>query len=267
MVEMLNSILLWRKILMLWLFPPGAIIFAILILYMLFIAKKKKIATCYSIILVVMLFLISSWSGEFLLLKPLEEKYGIKYNSSQVNFDLIQPVIVVLSGGFTTGNLSGDAANIEVGEITLARLIGSYFLYKKIECPIMVSGGPVFELNSKLSGADIMEKLLLDLGVPPEDIIKENKSRTTYENAKFSLSLSEELAFKEIILVTSAVHMPRAVMSFQNKNIDIIPAPVNFLYENIRPGILNILPNRSSWEHNLRALHEWAGLIYYWIIR
>lgn len=259
--------LLWRKALMLWLFPPGIIIITVLLLYILLIFKKKKIATLFMVILIAFMFLFSSWLGEYLLLKPLEEKYSFRQDLSRESSDLTNRVMVVLSGGFITGNLSKDMYNTEAGEITLARLIGAYLLYKEIGCPILVSGGPIPGASGNLTAADIMEELLINLGVSPLDIIKEGHSRTTMENAVFSLELLKEYAFQEIILVTSAVHMPRAMMVFQNKKIGIVPAPVNFLYENIQPDILNIFPNRSSWEHNLRALHEWAGLLYYKIIK
>ncbi|MBP8718016.1 MAG: YdcF family protein, partial [Candidatus Atribacteria bacterium] len=88
----------------------------------------------------------------------------------------------------------------------------------------------------------------------------------TFENATFTMDMIRKQDFKEVILVTSAIHMPRAMFAFQNSDIPVIPYPVNFLYENISPGLLNIFPNRSSWEHNLRALHEWVGLLYYKLI-
>ena len=42
----------------------------------------------------------------------------------------------------------------------------------------------------------------------------------------------------------------------------MVPCPSGYLYEK-SPGLLDFVPNRDSLDDNLRALHEWAGLIYY----
>jgi len=111
-----------------------------------------------------------------------------------------------------------------------------------------------------------MEEVLIEMGVPPDDVFQESESRTTYENALFAIEEIRQQGYQEIILVTSALHMRRSVQSFENNEVTIIPAPVNYLFENTQPGLLNILPNRFSFDHNLRALHEWIGLLYYKIV-
>ncbi|HNR65205.1 MAG TPA: YdcF family protein [Atribacterota bacterium] len=264
---MLNPLLLWRKILMQWIFPPGIIIIAILLLYFLLILRKKKAATIFLIFIVSLLFIFGSWFGEYLFLRPLEEKFILDSDLSGENISLKQPIIVVLSGDSSSGSLLTDECVSEVGEITLARLVGAYLLYKKIECPILVSGGIIPGIGEVTPAASIMGEVLMELGVTAENILKESKSSTTLENAEFTLNILTRLPFQEVILVTSAVHMPRAMLAFQNDVVTILPAPVNFLYEDKSPGVLDIFPNRSSWEHNLRAIHEWIGLIYYKIIK
>lgn len=259
--------LLLRKILMQFIFPPGVIIIAILLLYFLLIYRKKKIATIFTVFLATLLFLLSSWLGELLFLKPLEDKYIFNSGISRDSVNFAHPVIVVLAGDLVTGSLLAGAGNAEVGEITLVRLLGAYFLYQKMECPILVSGGTVPGFAGNIPAADSMKQLLVDLGISAEDILKETQSSTTVENASFTLDLIRRYGFQEVILVTSAVHMPRAMFAFQNDDIVIFPAPVGFLYENIQPGIINLLPNSSSWGHNLRALHEWIGLLYYRIFK
>ncbi len=264
---MFNPLFLWRKILMQWIFPPGIIIIAIFLLYVLLILRKKKAATILLIFLVSLLFILGTWFGEYLFLRPLEEKFILNPDLSGDNISLKQPIIVVLSGDSSSGNLLTDECVSEVGEISLARLIGAYLLYKKIECPILVSGGVIPGIGEVTPAASIMEEVLMELGVPAENILRESKSSTTLENAVFTLNMLTGFSFQEVILVTSAVHMPRAILAFQNDVLTILPAPVNFLYEDKSPGVLDIFPNRRSWEHNLRAIHEWIGLIYYKIIK
>lgn len=260
---MSDSLFLLQKILVQGIFPPGIIIILIILLYALLIFQKKKIATILTLFLVISLFLLGSWYGEYFLLRPLENKYTSGANIAGYLFNLSKPIIVVLSGNGNNVNQSTGSNNGEVGEITQSRLLGAYFLYQETHFPVLVSGGIAPGCSGDIASADQMERFLVKLGIPVQDIMKENRSGTTMENAIFVLDLMRTHHFEQAILVTSAVHMTRAMLAFQNDSIKVIPAPVNFLYENINPGILATLPNRSSWEHNLRALHEWAGIIYY----
>ncbi len=263
MSDMLISPLLLRKIIMQFIFPPGGIILAVLLISLLFLINRKKLATCLTIFLVFFLFLFSSWFGEYILLRPLEDDYSALQEIPNDNLNLSNPAIVVLGGGLIEDSLAEKTGKTEIGEVTLARLYGAYGIYQEIKCPIWVSGGRVPGYSGDVPSAEIMEEVLTKMGVSPNNIFQESDSRTTFENAIFTIEEIKQQGYQEIILVTSALHMRRSVQSFENSEITIIPAPVNYLFENTKPGILNILPNGSSWNHNLRALHEWIGLLYY----
>ncbi len=262
MSAILNPLLL-RKIIMQWIFPPGGIIIAVLLIFSLFLLDRKKIAIFLSVLLIFLLYLFSSWFGEYILLKPLEDDYTYLQETQMDNLNLTNPIIVVLGGGIVEDSLAEGKVSTEVGEVTLARLYGAYRIYKNLECPVWVSGGTVPGFSGNIPAADVMGEVLVELGISREDIYNETQSRTTFENAHFTIEQIKQQGYHEIILVTSAVHMRRSAQVFENSDITIIPAPVNYLFENSRPGILDILPNRFSWDHNLRALHEWIGLLYY----
>ncbi|MBN2395547.1 MAG: YdcF family protein [Candidatus Atribacteria bacterium] len=255
--------LLLRKIIIQILFPPGGIIVLILIIYFLLIKNKKKVASCLTIITVFFLFFLSSWLGENTFLRTLEDDFPSFQINSLEHGTLKKPMIVVLGGDIVENSLMEKKDDVEIGEITLARLFGAYQVYREIKCPILVSGGSLPGSSGTTPVAIMMKQVLEDFGVSSEDIYLESQSRTTYENAKFSLKEIIHRGHPEIILVTSAVHMRRSVGIFRNSKARIVPAPVNYLFENSKPGILDILPNRTSWDHNLRALHEWTGLLYY----
>ncbi len=261
--DMLISPLLIRKIIMQLIFPPGGVIIAVLLILLLFLFSRKKLATCLTVFLVLFLFLFSSWYGETILLRPLEDDYLSWQEISGYNLNLSQPVMVVLGGGLVEESLSSKEGKTEIGEVTLARLYGAYLIWREIKCPVWVSGGSVPGSGRETASADIMEQVLLELGIPSGDIHKEGQSRTTFENAGLTLEEIRQHGYQEIILVTSALHMRRSVLSFENDEIIVIPAPVDYLFENIAPGLLNILPNGISYDNNLRALHEWIGLLYY----
>lgn len=265
MSDMLSSPLLLRKIMMQLIFPPGGIIIAIFIIFLLFLFNRKKLATFLTILLIFFLFLFSSWFGEYILLRPLEDDYSTlqEIEISNDNLKFSNPVIVVLGGGLVEDSLAEKTGKTEIGEVTLARLYGAYVIYQEIQCPIWVSGGSVPGYSGDVPSAEIMEEVLIKIGVPPDDIFQENESRTTFENAILTIENIKQQGYQEVILVTSALHMRRSVQSFENNEVTIIPAPVNYLFENTQPGLLNIFPNRFSWDYNLRAFHEWIGLLYY----
>ena len=263
MSDMLSSPLLLRKIIMQLIFPPGGIIIAIFIIFLLFLFNRKRLAIFLTIFLIFSLFLFSSWFGEYILLRPLEDDYSTLQEISNDNLNLSKPVMVVLGGGLVEDSLAEKTGKNEIGEVTLARLYGAYVLYQEIQCPVWLSGGSVPGYSGEVPSAEIMEEVLIKMGVPPDDVFQESESRTTYENAIFTIEEIRQQGYREIILVTSALHMRRSVQSFENNEVTIIPAPVNYLFENTQPGLLNILPNRFSFDHNLRALHEWIGLLYY----
>ncbi|MDD4765432.1 MAG: hypothetical protein PHS39_06185, partial [Atribacterota bacterium] len=117
MSNILISPLLFRKIIMQLVFPPGGIILSILLIGVLFLCNKKKIATILMLFLMIFLYLLSSWFGEYIFLRPLEDDYGFLQENTMEDMNLANPVLVVLSGGITEESLSGKA---EIGEITLA---------------------------------------------------------------------------------------------------------------------------------------------------
>ena len=246
-----------------WIFPPGGVIITVLLIFLFFHLGRKKIAACLTVCFLFFLFLFSTWFGEYILLRPLEDDYISFPAMSFDNSEFSKPIIVVLGGGLVENSLAESTGGTEIGEITLSRIYGAYRIYKILECPLWVSGGNVPGYSGDKPATDIMEQVLIELGVPLLVVYKESQSRTTLENAEFTLDELKQKGYQEIILVTSAVHMRRSVQVFENDVIRIIPAPVNYLFENSKPGILKIISNRFSWDYNLRALHEWVGLFYY----
>ncbi|MEO0411193.1 MAG: YdcF family protein [Pseudomonadota bacterium] len=91
-------------------------------------------------------------------------------------------------------------------------------------------------------------------------------AKNTYENGRdVAAYIAKEAILQPIILVTSAAHMPRALLSFQAYDIEVIPAPA--------PPLTRKVTFWKSWTayggriENLtvfqRAIHEWGGLAVY----
>ena len=77
---------------------------------------------------------------------------------------------------------------------------------------VIVSGGCPVQ-GQKHSEAFAMANYLIEQGVNPELIIKEEKSLTTVENAKYSVPIAKELGATRIVVVTTLEHMARPFLN------------------------------------------------------
>lgn len=101
------------------------------------------------------------------------------------------------------------------------------------------------------SGPGAVERavLLTELGSRP---IIDTRPQTTFENAFFSKDVARPKHGERWIIVTSAVHMPRAVGAFRAVGFDVEPWPVDDTPEH--------MPHLTEW-----VQHEVVGLAYYWL--
>ena len=131
---------------------------------------------------------------------------------------------------------------------------------------VYLSGGNVFDGYLPYSESEYARALLIDWGVASAKIDIGSSSRTTHENAlETRRYLSEKgLINNPVILVTSALHMPRAVETFRAASIRVIPATTDVLVtEPIAPMVFDWLPSAAAFSLTTRAWHEVVGLWYY----
>ena len=144
-------------------------------------------------------------------------------------------------------------------------------LYKAGKAPVVIlSGGaginPTDDMESESSAIAI---LLKDFGVPESAIILESESRNTHENAVMTKTILDEKNLNKILLVTSALHIPRAMMIFQANGIEAIPATTDYeIFRNpMTPMLLRILPDTRALERGTRAFKEYLGTLAYGLQR
>jgi uncharacterized SAM-binding protein YcdF (DUF218 family) len=106
-----------------------------------------------------------------------------------------------------------------------------------------------------------MRSALIDFGVPGSAIVLENASRTTRENMRNSRLLLDSLGIKTVLLVTSALHMRRALAEAGNAGIDAFPAPADFEVGEESPTLMAFLPDAGALESSSRAIKERLGCL------
>jgi uncharacterized SAM-binding protein YcdF (DUF218 family) len=159
--------------------------------------------------------------------------------------------IVILGGGaYNTGILKEDSTK---------RLLTGFVLHKQTDLPIILSGGASI---GALPEAEVMKELLLTLGVNKGKIYTDVNSKDTEENAQEVKKLCGRLRCKRIVLVSSAYHMKRAVLTFQKAGLDVVPYPTDFKRD-MRYNLYSLLPKMGVFADSYKALREYLGLVWY----
>lgn len=83
-------------------------------------------------------------------------------------------------------------------------------VFKKSDAPVIIACGGMVEEGEKTE-AEVMEGLLTEMGVPEEKIIREDKSKITYENIKNARAILNKKR-AHVAVVTSDYHVRRSLL-------------------------------------------------------
>jgi len=169
-------------------------------------------------------------------------------------------IIVVLNGGVSTSG--GFRENPEPSGATYSRVFNGVEIFKQSGAKTLVMSGAG---DIKGSEDDTMKNLAVALGIRADKIIVEYKSHHTLEHAvELSKIFPPENELK-IGIVTSALHIPRAVQAFQKKypKDSIIPLPVGYAYSPHGYGIDSLIPSTYALSQSSYAIHELIGIAMY----
>lgn len=181
-------------------------------------------------------------------------------------------VVVVLGGGTESQQYPRQIPEVgSAGDrVTYALKLYSDGVAEKI----ILSGGNIDWLGSRTTtGAQEMYQLLVLMGVPAEVMQLQNESRNTYEDALFCAEILRSMGVKDIILVTSASHMPRSLALFKKQGFNVIAAPADFgvteeswhnlWHPTFGEILVHLLPNASDLSATQTALKEYIGIFTY----
>jgi uncharacterized SAM-binding protein YcdF (DUF218 family) len=185
--------------------------------------------------------------------------------------------VIVLGGGIYPRAF--PRPTVEVGEAGDRILYAANLLRKGAAEWILCAAGSADLSYTTQPHGEAMQEILGWMGIKESQVILDTTSRTTRENAVHSLPLAVERGARRVLLVTSASHMPRSIRIFQKqasqlgiKDLEIIPAPCDYAYidpEKYPPlyyrAAMGLLPTSASMETSARMLHEYFGMVYYWL--
>jgi uncharacterized SAM-binding protein YcdF (DUF218 family) len=165
--------------------------------------------------------------------------------------------IIVLSADFRRSDRPGERDM--VGRLTLERLAEAASDQRRTGLPILVSGGHIDKSDDSLAGM-MARSLEGDFRVPVR--WREERSRTTYENALYSAEILRRAGIPSALVVTNPWHMARALWSFYAVGYPVVAAP---LPERPSPELSlgSFLPQIPALMNSYYALHEIIGLGWY----
>ncbi|MEW9798965.1 YdcF family protein [Alteromonas sp. CYL-A6] len=138
---------------------------------------------------------------------------------------------------------------------SMQRLLQAALMYQHHRTPIIVTGGMILE--SPNSYAEHARTLLLHLGVDEEDIHVIGQGENTHQEARAIYAGG----WRNIALVTSASHMPRAVNYFRHYGINVIPVPVDHSGPSGIRWKVHV-PSARQLDNAAKAFREYVGLAY-----
>lgn len=220
--------------------------------------KYRKIAFSLLFFSMLSLLLLSLPLVSISLLNTLETQAPLDNLNFKnfLNSQSKQHAIVVLSAGRQLSAIEYGAVDA-VSAQTLQRLNYASWLNKKLDLPILLSGGS--GTNQATSEAVLMNQVMnASFSVSPRWI--EAESKNIAENARYSAEILRNNSINDIVLVTHAKQMRRAKLVFQKQGINVIPAPI--VFSSIEEQAV-YLPNTSALHRSTEALHEILLLAWY----
>jgi uncharacterized SAM-binding protein YcdF (DUF218 family) len=128
---------------------------------------------------------------------------------------------------------------------------------------VLVSGGNYRYQGDWPADAYSMRRFLNDLGVPDSVIVSDSLSTTSYENALYTNQIMTRQGWQSLILVTSALHMPRAMRTMRSFRPATQPAPTDYLVAAEVNAKQDLRPSTKYLNRSAQAFHEVFGLLWY----
>lgn len=220
----------------------------------------RRVGLCLLLAGIASLALLAWWPISSQIIKPLEQQYPAL---TEAHLPAELGAIIVLGGGSQTDPavpLTG-----QLGTSSLQRLTeGLRLWHLRPNTTLVTSGGAASGRPQALIAAE----LAAALGVPAALIEPMPEARNTLEEAAAFAELRSALALQgDVILVSSASHLPRAVRIFEQAGIAVIPAPTGHYAvarQFNRPG--DFAPNAESLRATEAAWHEYLGRLWLWLV-
>lgn len=238
--------------------PLSATLSALLVLLLLWsLTRRGALLAAMVVVMGILWLLATPWTSHNL--QSLIESQAGEVSAESLP---ITDAIVVLGGTLSPPASPAREANLSAA---VDRLVYATKLYRLGKSPtILISGGNATSAETMDAESIHAAALLRDWGIPADAILTETESVNTYENAVYTKLMLDQHDLKSVLLVTSALHMPRALATFESAGVQAIPAATDF--ESRLPmasGMEAWIAEPAALEGTTRALKEYFGRLVY----
>jgi uncharacterized SAM-binding protein YcdF (DUF218 family) len=165
--------------------------------------------------------------------------------------------MIVLSGGNRSPR-PGTWRSERLVASSLPRAIGAARVYHERPVGHVIVTGRGAPLGQPDETAGAMADVMVAHGVPRERIVLEPMALNTRQNAEFSAGIVRGLGVEKTLVVTSALHMRRAVLELERAGLRVIAAPVDHRHDPLE-GLAPFVPSTGSLVIMYQVLHEIFG--------
>ncbi|SHJ35171.1 Uncharacterized SAM-binding protein YcdF, DUF218 family [Malonomonas rubra DSM 5091] len=222
---------------------PLPLVLLLLVWAVLMLLRKKTrwLGGIFTLLATALLFAASYAPIANRLIAPLEQEYpGYQVAAEPADY------VAVLGHAHASSEIQPITS--QLSPTGVVRVTEGIRIYRLNPGSKLIFSGDKFE--EPFSYAEKSRQLAISLGVPAEDILLIEGVKDTAEE---TLALAAAYANSNLVLVTSASHMPRAMMLCSKVGLQPIPAPTNYLAKPVRKKLLfpsaRTLAKTQYWAH------------------
>lgn len=244
-----------EAVIRIFLMPPTSMI-VLIVIGLAMRRRWPRAGRMLSVSAALLLLVLSTTAGSLLLVRPLEAFHAPLAVGDSAG---AQAIVVLAAGSIEHAPEYGGVDMPD--QVAMTRITYGAWLQRRTGLPLLVSGGQGDPERNVAPKATVMARVLREQFNTPVRWI-EDRSDTTAANAALSAPILKAAGVRRVLLVTHAMHMERARLSFERHGIAVAPAPTMFHSRAVWSAWM-LLPTAGGLYRSYYATHEWVGLLWY----
>ncbi|WP_321368453.1 ElyC/SanA/YdcF family protein [uncultured Desulfuromusa sp.] len=246
-----HYLFLLKKFLGNLLMPVPVTLLLLLWALLLLLRRKTRWLGIIVVLLATALLFVASYA-------PLSNQYIAPFETRIPSYQKDQtPVDYIAVLGHWHQSVADQPVTSELSSTAIVRLAEGIRIYRLNPGSQLIFTGFKGIGKDPVSYPEKLRELAIALGVPATDILIFNGPRDTMEEAEV---IAENVPEASLVVVTTAVHMPRALDLFHRAGLDPIPAPTEHLSKPFKSWWT--FPTGKTLEHSEYWAHERLGLLW-----
>lgn len=243
-----------------WLFQPSNLLLLLLVAGAALLWSRHRnlgrrlVAAAAAIAVIIAVVPLDAW-----MIRSLENR-----------FPAVEALPERVTGIITLGGAVDQAVTAARGQISLKRYVERLTVFVALahrypEARLAYTGGSASLFRPDLKEVPVARRFFAEMGLDPVRVAFEDRARNTHENAVFAHALLRPGPGETWVLITSAMHMPRAVGAFRKAGWHVLPYPVDYVTAG-RGGFSLRLSLSTGLAGLSAAVKEWTGLVAYYLL-